>query len=98
MLSLPEDYVEDDEEDGDDSGPYDRFLIPVVVVLFGNLRCAVDEAFEFSFGLGLGHEAYDDGDNDTDEPGPEGAVHVFGQRFGVSGKGYVAQGRRVVMN
>ena len=50
-LSLPEDYVEDDEEDGDDSGPDDRPLIPVVVVLFGNRRCAVDQAFKFSFRL-----------------------------------------------
>src|SRR5215813_15636718 len=83
---LPENDVKDDEGNGDDSGPDDGFLEPVVVVLFGDLRCAVDEAFEFGFGFGLGHEADDDGDDDTYEPGPEGSIHVFGHSASVCGK------------
>ena len=46
-------------------------------------------------GRGLGHEADDDGDQDADDPGPEGAVEVLGHGPGVGAHGDVLEGAGV---
>src|ERR1700727_2565661 len=73
---LEEDEVEDEEDGDDDDGPEERLLEEVLGTVVGQWRGAVDEAGELWDGVGLGHEADDDGDEDADDPGPEGAVEV----------------------
>src|SRR5579875_3479413 len=83
MSRLPEDDVQGEEDSEDDGRPEERALIEREIALVRNLGGAVNETDEFGFGFRLAQIADDDRNDDTDDPRPERAVHVFGHVFSI---------------
>src|ERR1700734_3398236 len=78
---LPEDQIQNKEDNDDNDGPEDRFFPDCLRAVVRNWRHAIDKPGKLSGRYRLGHQAYYHCDDDTDNPAPQRAIKILGHRL-----------------